>query len=160
MAGNDLTNQQKAFVAYYLGGKPGPDGFRAFHATKSAIAAGYSPRSAASQASQQMNNPKVAARIREALAQKAAPADAVLAELADVAFADDADFEIVRYDARTGTVTETRKDRSDKIKSLELLAKAHGLLTDRLNVTGAITFADLHALAAPGAGADDPRPGE
>jgi phage terminase small subunit len=160
MTTGSLGPQREAFLAYYLGGKPGADGFRAFNARRSALEAGYSPKNIDSQASQLIKHPKVAARIREALTVKAAPADAVLSELADVAFASDEEFLIVRYDPKTGGVVETRRDRTDKIKALELLGKHYQLFTDRLNVSGAITFADLHALAAPGAGADDPRPGE
>lgn len=160
MATGNLGNQREAFLAYYLGGKPGPDGFRRFQAIASALEAGYSPKSIRSYAYQLLSDPKIKARIREELRTKAAPEEAVLSELADVAFGDDDQFTIERADPRTGQITERRLDRTDKLKALELLGKHFGLFTDKLNVSGAITFADLHALAAPGAGADDPRPGE
>jgi hypothetical protein len=55
----------------------------------------------------------------------------------------------------------TRGMKDDTTAAIFLL-KSHRRETygDRLNVSGAITFADLHALAATSAGADDPRPGE
>ncbi|MDT2484131.1 terminase small subunit [Enterococcus avium] len=52
MASNELRNQQKDFVKHYLAS-------RKKNATQAAINAGYSEKTAASQASQLLKNPKV-----------------------------------------------------------------------------------------------------
>ena len=79
-----LSPKQELFIAQYLA--TGLDG------TKAAIAAGYSPKTANSQASQLLSNPKVAAVIAEKQGKRMAKLDItanrVLQELAKLAFFD------------------------------------------------------------------------
>lgn len=138
MANDRLTKQQEAFVLAYLGGKKGVDGFRPFHGTKAAIEAGYSERSAASQASDLLKVPKIAARIREEFTVKAVPAEAVLSELGDIAMAEWKEFLIVVDWDDEGNPARFKMDMNSKVKSLELLGKHHQLFSENLNISGGI----------------------
>jgi phage terminase small subunit len=136
MAKNELTPMQEAFVSAYLGGKKGE--FRPFHGTKAAISAGYSPKSAASQASDLLKNPKVIARVQEELTVRAMPAEAVLAELTDVATAEWRDFIIILDYDDAGKPLHVKMDMNAKMKGLELLGKHHQLFSENLNISGGI----------------------
>jgi hypothetical protein len=132
MAAGKLNAQRETFVAFYLGGKQGPDGFRPFHGTKSAIAAGYSPKSAHAQASDLLKDPKVSARIQEELDANAMPAQAVLNELADIALAEWRDFLIITDWDDEGNAARFKMDLRSKVDALELVGKHHKLFTDNL----------------------------
>lgn len=130
MGQGTLTNKQTAFVDAYLG-------IAHFNATKAATIAGYGkPRQ---EGSRLLSNADISARISDELKSRAMPADAVLAELTDVASADWREFVKVRTNPRTGEPIEVTMDLGAKVKSLEILAKAHGLLTDRLDISGSLT---------------------
>ena len=129
---NGLSPLQEAFVLAYIGEAR-------FNATKAAITAGYSPRSARSTASDLLATPNIAARVQEELRQRSMPADAVLAELTDIATADWREFVKIRTNTKTGEQIEVAMDMNAKVKSLEILAKAHGLLTDKIDLTGSLT---------------------
>jgi phage terminase small subunit len=132
VAPKKLSGQREAFVGYYIGAAK-------FNATKAAVMAGYSERSAYSQGSALLKIPEVSARISDELKIRAMPADAVLAELTDVASADWHEFVKVKTNPRTGEQIEVAMDLGAKVKSLEILAKAHGLLTDRVDISGLLT---------------------
>lgn len=140
MTRKSLTNQQSAFVLSYIGPSR-------FNATKAAIAAGYSEKSASSLGYQILQNPLVSARIRQELDSRAMTAEAVLAELADVASAEWRDFLQIKFDPKSGEIIDARMDLRSKVDALELLGKHHQLFTDKLHVTGELTFADLADLA-------------
>ena len=127
-----LSRRQEAFCAAYLGPAR-------FNATEAAIVAGYSRRSAASIGSENLRKPEIDARVREELATRAAPADGVLAEIAEVALAPWRDFVMIQRHPRTDEVLEVRLDLTHKVKALELLGKAHGLFADRVDVSGGLT---------------------
>lgn len=78
-----LTKKQEIFVAHYLVD---------FNATKAAISAGYSPKSAESQGAQLLQNPKVAEQISKKVEKKLTKLDIsmerVLTELARIAYFD------------------------------------------------------------------------
>lgn len=151
MAERSLKDKREAFVLAYIG-------TARFNATRAAEMAGYAEP--ASEGYRLLRNATIRARIDKYLDAEALNAKEVLAELAEMARAPFDEFvEVIARD-REGNPVKVKMDLSAKVKSLELIGKHHQLFTDKLNVTGAITFADLHALAAPGAGADDPRPGE
>lgn len=152
MADSKLNNKQTAFVLAYIG----PD---RFNATKAAITAGYSEKSASSLGYQLLQNHSISARIKQELEARAMSADAVLAELADVASAEWRDFLQIRTHPVTGEIVDAKMDLRSKVDALELLGKHHQLFTDKLHVTGEITFADLADLAGEtdaGTGEVDP----
>jgi phage terminase small subunit len=127
-----LTPKQEAFVAAYVGEAR-------FNATRAAMIAGYPERSAYQRGYECVKNSEIAARIREVLSTRAMTAEAVLTELSDVATADWRDFLQIRTDPRTGDAVDVKLDLSNKVKALEVLAKAHGLLTDRVDISGQMT---------------------
>jgi len=89
--------------------------------------------------------------VREELAALAVSAEGVLAELSAVATAPWREFLQIRTDPRTGPVVEARMDLSAKIRALELIGKAHGIFTDRVDVSGSLTS----RVELVGASADD-----
>lgn len=113
----------------------GPD---KFNATKAAITAGYSEHSAARIGHELINYPQVAARVKLELGNRHLTADSVLSELADVANADWSDFLQIKRD-RNGEPIDVKMDLTAKMKALELIGKAHGLFTDRLDLSGSLT---------------------
>lgn len=127
-----LTNKQEQFILHYLGDAR-------YNATKAAIMAGYSERTARQSGYENKTNPDIAARIKAELSARALPAEAVIEELTDVATADWREFVTVRTNPRTGEEIDVRMDLTNKVKALEILAKAHGLLTDRIDLSGTMT---------------------
>jgi phage terminase small subunit len=126
-----LTAKQELFVSCYCG----PD---RFNATRAAISAGYSEKSASRIAFDLKKTPAIRARIDEFLEANTLAATEVLHELTDVAMRGLDEFiEVTRYD-KEGNPVAARMDASAKIKSLELLGKHHQLFSDNLNITGGI----------------------
>ena len=124
--------KHEAFILAYIG-------VARFNGTRAAIMAGYTERSARSTASDLLTNPDIAARVQEELKRRSMPADAVLAELTDIATADWREFVTVKTNPKTGAQIDVTMDLGAKVKSLEILAKAHGLLTDRIDLSGNLT---------------------
>lgn len=127
---NGLTNKQIAFVVAYIGEAR-------FNATRAAEIAGYSK--ARQSGSETLSNPVVAARIADELKARSITGDGVLAELTDIATADWREFVHIKTNPKTGATIEVSMDLGAKVKSLEILAKAHGLLTDRIDLSGGMT---------------------
>lgn len=147
------NDRRKAFVEHYLACR--------FNGTEAARRAGYACPS--EEAHRLLKNAQVRARIDERLAALRLSADEVLAELRDVAMCDPAERAIRLYGEEGNAFgVEFPIRGADKVKALELLGKAHALFTDKIDLRGEVSFADLHALAAaePEPGAGDPRPGE
>lgn len=151
-SGSRLRDKRRAFAEAYVGEAR-------FNATEAARIAGY--KDAHNEGWRLKRNADVAAYVRERLADQALAADEVLAELSDLAMAEWRDFLDIRRD-KDGEIVSVRMDLSGKVKALELLGKAHAMFTDKVDLRGEVSFADLHALAAadPGAGAGDPDAGE
>lgn len=152
-AGDGLTPKQRAFITEYLA--------NGFNATKAAIAAGYSAKTAESQGSRLLRNVKVAAvlgeRARRALERRELTAERILDEIAKVAFFDprrlynpygslipvqDLDEDVAAAVASVGT-RELYADGqpfgvlknikfADKLKALELLGRHRKLFVDRV----------------------------
>ncbi len=131
---NGLTTKQEAFVLAYIGLV---EGVPKFNATAAARHLGY--KDAHNEGWRMRKNADVAARISEVLSAHALSPEETLAELADVAKADWREFVTIRTDSRTGETLDVKMDLGSKVKSLELIAKAHGLLTDKLDLSGSLT---------------------
>lgn len=151
-----MTNKQKRFCEEYL---------IDLNATQAAIRAGYSPKSAHSIATENMQKPAVRVRIDEALATRSkrtgVNADRVVRELARVAFVNPCD--VIDMESATlkddateddtaavasvkvktiptadGQGMEREIKMADKLKALELLGKHLGMFTDKVEHSGAI----------------------
>lgn len=129
-----LSHRQEAFARAYVGLV---DGVQRFNATAAATHAGY--KDAPNEGWRQRQNAEVLARISDLLSYDVATPNEVLTELRDIAMADWREFVTIRTDPRTGDTLEVKMDLSNKVKSLEILAKAHGLLTDRIDLSGSLT---------------------
>jgi phage terminase small subunit len=131
---NGLTTKQKQFVAAYVGSV---DGVPKFNATAAARHAGYVDPGQSGWENKQ--NLEIRARISEILSAFSLSPEETLHELTDVAAAEWRDFVTVRTDPKTGETLDVKMDLGAKVKSLEILAKAHGMLTDRLDLSGTLT---------------------
>ena len=127
-----LTTKQRLFILHYIGDAR-------YNGAEAARMAGYAEGSARQTAHDLLSTPDIAARIRAELSTRAIPAEAVLEELTDVATAEWRDFVTIRTNPKTGEEIEVRMDLGSKVKALEVLAKAHGLLTDRVDISGSMT---------------------
>lgn len=127
-----LTTKQHAFVLAYVGEAR-------FNATKAAKLAGYSEATAHSQGPRLLEHVEIAARIADELKARSLSAEGVLAELTDIATADWREFVEIRTNPKTGETIDVKMDLSNKVKSLELLAKSHGLLTDKIDLNANMT---------------------
>lgn len=120
-----LTEKQSAFIAAYLGEARG-------NATEAARIAGYSRPM--QEGYRLLRNADISARVKQHVAEKFATADAVLAELTDVAMADWRDFiEVIARD-KAGKPLKVRMDLSNKVKALELLGKHHQIFTEKQEI--------------------------
>lgn len=149
-----LTDKQERFVEEYLVD---------LNATRAAIRAKYSPRTASEQGSQLLAKLKIRARIDEAMAELSkrtgANQERVIRELARVAFVNAED--VINFESATIESNATRDDTAaiasvkvktiptmdgegvereirlaDKLKALELLGKHFGMFTENINLTG------------------------
>lgn len=120
-----LTTKQELFIAAYLGEARG-------NATQAARIAGYKNPEASGK--ENLRKPPIASRVKEHVAKYVASADDILAELADVGFADWRDFiEIIARD-KSGKPVKVKMDLSSKMKALELLGKHHQLYTEKQEI--------------------------
>lgn len=150
-----LTPKQAAFVAEYL---------LDLNATRAAVRAGYSARTAEQQGPRLLGNVWVAAAIAAAQQDRAQRTeitqDRVLSEIAKIAFGDPRDVmtwgpdgvvlkdsasltddqamqvaEVSETTSATGGTLKLKKH--DKVKALELLGRHLGMFTDKVEATGA-----------------------
>jgi phage terminase small subunit len=144
-----LTPKQRRWANAYLGEARG-------NATEAARIAGYSDPEVSGFDCKR--NQAIRAYVDERLDAETLSSKEVLAELTDVARAEWRDFLLIRRD-KDGEILDVRMDLGSKIKSLELLGKHHQLFTDKIDISGKMTFADLFAIAQSEAGASDPAEG-
>ena len=141
-----FSKKQQAFIEEYL---------RTWNATKSAIAAGYSEKTAYSIGQENLNKPEIKAEIDKRVDENAMTTNEILSRLADIARSNFED--IIEYDENghkqvgidvahknkklhliksiIPTKEGTKYEFHDPIKALELLGKTKGLFTDKLDVT-------------------------
>jgi phage terminase small subunit len=110
---DELTGKQKLFVSEYL---------KDFNATRSAIAAGYSAKTAAVIGHELLRKPKIQEAIRKHV-DAALDADKITLKKI-----------IVDELKKTALDDESR----DRIKALELLGKYLSLFTDKVEISGEI----------------------
>jgi phage terminase small subunit len=126
-----LTAKQQTFVAEYLA--------NGFNATQAAISAGYSAKTADSQACRLLKLPAVAAAVeegkRERLEDLEITGARVLKEIGKVAFAD-RPFMLLN-EVGMGFEVKTK----DKIRALELLGKNQKLFTEKVEHSGSVAIA-------------------
>lgn len=151
-----LTPKQKKFVDEYLIDLNG---------TQAAIRAGYSEKTAKEQAARLLSNVNITARLTKRINSRAerteVTQDAVIKELAAIAFSTGADYaevlttmvgqKVVIKD--TSTLSETQRkaiagikqgkhgieiSSCDKVKALELLGRHLGMFTDKVDLNGKI----------------------
>lgn len=142
-----LSAKQRAFVEHYL---------REWNATRAALLAGYSPKTAYSQGSRLLKNVEVQAAIQVRIAELRMSADEVLLRLADQARSTMDDFVdpesgkidlrraeqrgklhlVKKYNHNVGEKTENVSiELYDAQAALVQLGRAHGLFTDNLDMT-------------------------
>lgn len=140
----DLTDKQRAFIDHYFQ--------CGMNATEAAKRAGYSEKTARQMGAENLSKPVIRAEIDRRLDTAAMPANEVLARIADIARGSMADFlndagEIDLSQARKRDMLHLIKSRSttkdgerielySKFDALTLLAKQHGLLVDRTELSG------------------------
>jgi phage terminase small subunit len=146
MSAKGLTPKQAAFVREYLVD---------LNATQAAIRAGFSAKTAESQASRLLRNVKVGGAINLAVAKRAEKteltAERVLKEIGLIAFRpletedteepDDDDDEYVRRVKEKLRSPDLRV--ADKLKALELLGKHLKLFTEKIEIKADESFAEL-----------------
>lgn len=143
---SDLTDHQRAFIEEYL---------TCWNATQAAKRAGYTGSYDVLRvtASETLRKPEVRAAIEARLAEKAMTADEVLARMAEIARGSMADFITVngrtRLDFKKAEVTGklflirsyskgprgTKIELYSALEALVQLGKAHGLFTEKVDVT-------------------------
>lgn len=123
-----LTPKQRLFIDAYVGEA-------CFNATRAAILAGYSEKSAAKIGHDLKKTPYIRARIDEILDANTITTTELLRELSDVGMRGLHEFiEITRYD-KDGNPVAARMDAGAKLKALELLGKSRSLFVERQDVT-------------------------
>jgi len=125
--------RREAFVLAYIGGV---DGIQKFNGTAAARHAGYEYPS--EESVRLLKNARVRARIDSYLESFTLTANETLSELSDIASAEWRDFVTVRTDPRTGETLDVKMDLGSKVKSLELIAKIRGMMTEKIDVSGSL----------------------
>lgn len=132
-----MTNKQKRFCDEYL---------IDLNATQSAIRAGYSPKTARFIGQENLTKPNIKAYIEERMVEKEkeliASQDEVLRYLTSV-MRGQSESEIVVVEGCGDGVSQAVKvkkapDERERLKAGELLAKRYGILSDKVNIEGAI----------------------
>ena len=147
-----LTAKQRRFVEEYLVD---------LNATRAAIRAGYSNRTAYSIGDENLKKPEIKEAITKALAERSkrttVDQDRVVTELAKIAFSNITDFlkikdnEVVIFDtdsippeslAALSTIKTTSEgiiiSVYDKVKALEMLGKHLGMFKDKVELSGTV----------------------
>jgi phage terminase small subunit len=141
---SNLTDKQQAFINEYL---------KCFNATKAAIEAGYSEKSARSIGAENLTKPDIADEIAVRIADAKMSADETLLSLAEIARGDMSDFftvygkvpvldfEKAQKNGKLGLIKklslkegEISFELYDKQSALNTFAKHHGLVSERIRI--------------------------
>lgn len=126
-----LTAKERLFAQAYCG-----EARR--NATKAAEIAGYKDGPGLRvTATRLLAKANVRAYIDAFLAAYSASAQEVLAELTDVAMAEWKEFISIKRD-KDGEIVDVRMDLRSKVEALNILAKSHKLLTDKIDHSGEV----------------------
>ena len=126
-----LNEKQQRFADEYL---------IDLNATRAAIRAGYSEKTAAAQAARLLKNVKVSAYIKERMADQKedtiASADEVMRYLTSVIRGQSRSHVLARNDLGAEYILEKPPDEKERLKAAELMGKRHQLFTDKVKVDG------------------------
>lgn len=129
-----LNDRQALFVEEYL---------RTFNATKAALSAGYSPRSACEIGWENLRKPQIAEVIKQRLAESAMSADEVLMRLADIARGDIAD--LLKVDGNNIKIDLDKAMVAQKTGLIKKLTqKTTTRTTDDVETEDVVTSIELH----------------
>ena len=126
-----LNEKQQRFADEYL---------IDLNATRAAIRAGYSERTASAQAARLLKNVNISAYIREKMAEQRedtiASADEVMRYLTAVIRGQSRSHVLARNDLGAEYILEKPPDEKERLKAAELMGKRHQLFTDKVKVDG------------------------
>ena len=126
-----LNEKQQRFADEYL---------IDLNATRAAIRAGYSEKTAAAQAARLLKNVNVSAYIKEKMADQRedtiASADEVMRYLTSVIRGQSRSHVLARNDLGAEYILEKPPDEKERLKAAELMGKRHQLFTDKVKVDG------------------------
>ena len=128
-----LTEKQKRFCDYYI---------ETTNATEAAKRAGYSEKTAYAIGVENLRKPQIEEYIRTRLDQmdkeRVASADEVLAYLTSVLRCEETEQVLRVSSSGAQTIIEKEPAIKDRNKAAELLGKRYGILTDKLDINGAV----------------------
>ena len=126
-----LNEKQQRFADEYL---------IDLNATRAAIRARYSEKTAAAQASRLLKDVNVSAYIKEKMADQKedtiASADEVMRYLTSVIRGQSRSHVLARNDLGAEYILEKPPDEKERLKAAELMGKRHQLFTDKVKVDG------------------------
>lgn len=121
-----------------------------YNGTQAAIRAGYSEKSARSQASELLTNPNILSRVRELQHEQverlAVTQDYVIKQLVDTYNCCREPSPVMQFDKGLGEWVETgtyQFDSKGALRALELLGKHLGMYNDKLQVTSKVDTGQL-----------------
>ncbi|MCA1668302.1 MAG: terminase small subunit [Thermomicrobia bacterium] len=135
----DFTTKEKRFINAYLGPAAG-------NASEAARLAGY--KDGGEFGYRLLKKVEIRAHIDAVLMAEAMTPAEILHELRDVGTAEWRDFITVRTNPRTGETVEVKMDLSAKMKALELNGKYHKMFSEKMELSGNLTFTDLARIIA------------
>ena len=126
-----LNEKQQRFADEYL---------IDLNATRAAMRAGYSEKTASAQAARLLKNVNVSAYIKERMAEQKedtiASADEVMRYLTAVIRGQSRSHVLARNDLGAEYILEKPPDEKERLKAAELMGKRHQLFTDKVKVDG------------------------
>lgn len=139
-----MNARQKLFARYYL---------ETTNATESAKRAGYSDKTAYSTGQRLLKNDEMKKEITRLMEELAKPsiatADEVLQYLTSVLRGEETEQLPIGVGEGAQRLIDKEPSIKDRIKAAELMAKRHGLLTDKLSIDGAIPVVIANAAELP-----------